>query len=67
MTTIKPVATFPNAEDGIEARVFDLGAKGFSVALVDTDADETFPAWRVFSLLADAEAYAAKIAAGVKP
>lgn len=37
-----PLETFPGLEN-TEARLFDLGARGFSVALVDLDVGETVP------------------------
>lgn len=54
----QPLHAFRNEEDGVEARVWDLGPRGYSVTLFDLDAEETVQASRVFRRAAEAEAIA---------
>lgn len=51
------VATFTNAEYGIEVTVMAV-KDGFAVRLRDTDADKYFPATTIYRKKADAIAYA---------
>ena len=50
---MKQIATYPNAEYGIESRIYQTD-KGFNVALFDTDADERVCLLMRFQTLAQA-------------
>jgi hypothetical protein len=50
---MKQIATYPNAEYGIESRIYQTD-KGFNVALFDTDADERVCLLMRFQTLAHA-------------
>lgn len=57
------LATFTNAEDGMESRVISLRDGRISVTLRDMDADEILPSARIYPAdrLADAKAHAATV------
>lgn len=59
----EPIERFAG-EEGMEARMFDLGERGFSVTLVDTDSGETVPTYRFFKDRDAAIAYAEEITTG---
>lgn len=61
MTVI--LATFTNADLGIEARIAEYYTGGYSVVLFDTDADLAFPAAKVVATLDDAVVYAKTLVA----
>ena len=51
--TMKQIAAYPNAEYGVESRIYQTD-KGFNVALFDTDADERVCLLMRFQTLAQA-------------
>lgn len=61
-TATEIIATFANADEGVEAIVAKI-ATGYSVVLRDTDADEILPLVNIYPTAEKALAAAEKVAA----